>query len=344
MTRVKKVFSSVSEIVHLWAHQTQDEAMTDIVRDRGGWASYIPYGQRRASFKGTAFKSYDTVIARVVKTRDGERAYLITDHTYSVTTTQHQREVRSAIPSGAKKFVVPVDVNGHYAHPSVSEDHEENLFLFNEEVKGLVEESKKARLPKSRCLMVEAWQLHLQAKTYFDTFDCGAGTVDDFPYSDGMMAETVAAHNADLERREAARIERYRARREAERAAWEAAAPLRAAKEREEAEKRAAEIEVWRNGGPRGYNWYSLPTMLRVKDGVVETSRGANFPIDHAKRGLALVRSVIQRGEEWHTNGHTCHLGPYKIDRITSDGTVYAGCHEVRWEEIERIAAQLEAA
>ena len=29
------------------------------------------------------------------------------------------------------------------------------------------------------------------------------------------------------------------------------------------------------------------------------------------------------------------------VDRIEPDGTVHAGCHVVRWEEIERIAPQL---
>jgi hypothetical protein len=62
-----------------------------------------------------------------------------------------------------------------------------------------------------------------------------------------------------------------------------------------------------------------------------------------AVRGLALVRSVMKRGEEWRTNGHTCHLGHYQIDRITADGTVYAGCHQVPWTSIERIAPALDA-
>lgn len=67
------------------------------------------------------------------------------------------------------------------------------------------------------------------------------------------------------------------------------------------------------------------------------------FPVAHAVRGLALVRSVKARGEEWRTNGHTCHLGSYKVDRITPDGTVYAGCHVVPWQSIERIAPALDA-
>src|ERR1019366_8962284 len=57
----------------------------------------------------------------------------------------------------------------------------------------------------------------------------------------------------------------------------------------------------------------------------------------------SFVRKVRASGQEYVRNGHTIHLGNYVIDRIDSDGSVHAGCHVVRWEEIERIAPQLNA-
>lgn len=69
----------------------------------------------------------------------------------------------------------------------------------------------------------------------------------------------------------------------------------------------------------------------------METSKGASFPLSHAKRGLMLVESVIARGESWKRNGHTCHLGHYQIDSIDAQGTVKAGCHVVTYEAIARI-------
>jgi hypothetical protein len=56
---------------------------------------------------------------------------------------------------------------------------------------------------------------------------------------------------------------------------------------------------------------------------------------------LAFIRKVRESGQEYIRNGHTIHLGHYVIDRIEPDGTVHAGCHVVRWEEIERISSQL---
>ena len=56
---------------------------------------------------------------------------------------------------------------------------------------------------------------------------------------------------------------------------------------------------------------------------------------------LAFIRKVRESGQEYIRNGHTIHLGHYVIDRIEADGTVHAGCHVVKWEEIERITPQL---
>ena len=83
--------------------------------------------------------------------------------------------------------------------------------------------------------------------------------------------------------------------------------------------------------------------MLRIDGDEVLTSRGARFPISHAKRALAFVRKVRESGQPYVRNGHTIHLGPYAIDRIEPDGTVKAGCHVVSWQEIERIAPVLDS-
>jgi hypothetical protein len=83
--------------------------------------------------------------------------------------------------------------------------------------------------------------------------------------------------------------------------------------------------------------------MLRITEGEVQTSLGARFPVSHAQLALAFVRQVRACGREYVRNGHSLHLGHYAVDRIEPDGTVHAGCHVVRWEEIEHIAPQLES-
>jgi hypothetical protein len=126
------------------------------------------------------------------------------------------------------------------------------------------------------------------------------------------------------------------------------------AKEREEREKLEAELRVnapavaqrWIDGesiNVRDFGHYIPETLLRVKGDEVETSRGAIFPVAHARRGLALVKATMARGEEWKANGHTCKLGYYQIDRISADGTVYAGCHVVPFASIAAIEDKLTA-
>jgi hypothetical protein len=129
-------------------------------------------------------------------------------------------------------------------------------------------------------------------------------------------------------------------------------------KQREDEEwlaKSADIIAAWRAGDTNAIlrNAYSLPVMLRIRTfgadedvqeavAQVETSRGARVPVSHAIRGLRFVRAVVARGEAFQTNGHTFHLGHYKIDRIDLDGTLTAGCHVISLAEIERIAPELE--
>jgi hypothetical protein len=101
-------------------------------------------------------------------------------------------------------------------------------------------------------------------------------------------------------------------------------------------------ITKWRAGQYSGC-LYDVPAMLRIDGDEVVTSRGARFPVSHAKRALAFVRKVRESGQAYVRNGHTLHIGPYAIDRIEADGTVKAGCHVVSWEEIESIASAFDS-
>ena len=127
----------------------------------------------------------------------------------------------------------------------------------------------------------------------------------------------------------------------------------------QDAQRRAFEVErdkekiaAWR-AGERVYfgGGMSAPVYLRLNDsgldalvnGEIETSWGAKFPLDDAKRALTLIVAVRKRGECWKPNGKKAPtLGHYKIDRIAGDGTVKAGCHSVPWSEIEQLARTLD--
>jgi hypothetical protein len=165
------------------------------------------------------------------------------------------------------------------------------------------------------------------------------GAAFSIPSNADELEAIAQEHEAAVESwritRDERRQERWNARRE---------------KDRQQAEEKAAKmpelLEAWRNGDNSLGYWdlHNLPAMLRIDGDEVETSLGARFPVSHAIRGLAFVRSVKASGNPYQSNGHTVHLGHYSIDSIDADGNVKAGCHLVTFAEIERIAPKLESA
>jgi hypothetical protein len=129
-------------------------------------------------------------------------------------------------------------------------------------------------------------------------------------------------------------------KREAQRAAEKAEQTKR---ERAEAIVRQQELITKSRASEYHGCLYDIPVMLRIAGDELQTSRGARFPVSHAKRALAFVRKVRESGQAYVRNGHTIHLGPYALDRIEPDGTVKAGCHVVSWEEIQRLAPTLDS-
>jgi len=306
---MRTVFKT-AELPHQWAHQL------------------VPKGRSSSnqSFEGVDYYSYNTVIASIVFNDKGEQAYLVSTGKYSVSTSSHQSYVCSAIPIGARKFFVPgVERGGwHFSTPI------RILRAWAEQFDGLLVESSKSRNPKRDRLRLEACAL-------VDTMTEYAAWIgedrEDFvvPAKPMTDAEVTAILAAQSEKRAALWIERER-------------------KEEEQlAEHRVQFADArtaWLTGVDNALWMWShyFDTELRVAGGFVETSRGVSFPVSHARRGLTLVRNVIASGKEWRTNGHTLKLGAYGVDKVTTDGTVYAGCHVVKLAAIERIAAELDAA
>lgn len=79
----------------------------------------------------------------------------------------------------------------------------------------------------------------------------------------------------------------------------------------------------------------------RITAGALESSWGASVPLPHALRAFAFVRRVVERGEEWRANGHCIRVGHFRVDHISAQGDITAGCHRINREEMERLAAAL---
>jgi hypothetical protein len=277
------------------------------------WAHKVQDSARNS--QGNVFFEQDTIysyghhfpIARHVTSKSGKQAALFTTRTYSPTTSGHCSMVRSAI-SHLTVFHVS-DASGN--------DYKKYLADYGKRISETLLKAARARKSKE-WHHNEALELRAEAVNYAKFFHLTyADVLPKVPAIDSVQLQAIK----DAENKRLA-TERKRIVRE-----------------------NAEAIETWRNGEYARLP-YGLPDMLRVSSNgqSIETSRGADFPISHAKRGLALVRAVRTSGETWYTNGHTCQLGHYRIDSIQPDGTVKAGCHTVRWSEIERIAPAIDAA
>jgi hypothetical protein len=126
----------------------------------------------------------------------------------------------------------------------------------------------------------------------------------------------------------------------------EHAAQLRAMREVEEREKALAYVPEWLSGGSRVLiGSYLLPVYLRKvskeagPEPIVQTSRGAEIPLTHARRVWDAVLGVLSTGTPYQRNGHTIHAGHFTVDSIDADGTLRAGCHTIVLDEMRRFAA-----
>jgi hypothetical protein len=310
MTKRKKLVFDTGEIPHLWAHRTQEEA-----RNRQG----------NLYFTSDTIYSYGShfPIACHVVNQTGERAALFTTATYSVTTSSHCSAVRSAIPSGIPVFHVPNVCHGRYSGSELTaDDHAGNLADYIERIERHVITSARARSSYAKEWNHDrAVRLRDEALAYCVFFGLPVPNINKVPELDSEALTAIR-------------------KREAKRAAEKAEQTKR---ERFEAlVRQQGLIAKWRAGEYSGC-LYDVPAMLRIDGNEVVTSRGARFPVSHAKRALAFVRKVHESGQAYVRNGRTIHLGPYALDRIEANGTVKAGCHVVSWEEIERIAPFLDS-
>lgn len=300
-TRVKHVVGA-DMVAHLWAHKSQD------------WAGVGP-GRGNFYFEGDTIYSYGShfPIARHI-THKGKAAILFTTRDYSVTTAGHKHCVHSALSGlGIPAFYV-YDI---YA------GHKEHLADYAQRIAGIKAEYAKARTRKPEILdrLVSSVA---QANAYATFF--GLKTRFTIPDLDKWSVECVGIQAKNEERRAQERS------RQAER--WK----KQAQENLERDAKRAAALEAWVNGEPADFDFYNLPVRLRIKGDVLETSKGAEVPLDHAVRAFRVIKELYKAGQTYQRNGHSIHVGHFVIDSVDADGTVVAGCHRIERAEVERIA------
>jgi hypothetical protein len=242
-----------------------------------------------------------------------ENAYILFTHReHSVTTAKHCSIVRSAIP--ASKTIVYV-YDPQYALTYAKDEIE----VMQKKVTAALQNALTARQATGRFYSVaNFWKRNL------DIF-CQLANV---PMPDTAL-DTIPANKLEMIQ---AKIARY-----AEQA--RIADVQRIARESEYRRKQAIEFFA-----PEQLPEYYSPKYqyMRIHGNEIVTTLGARVPIDHVAKAAPLVLRIIAKGETYHSNGHSIHLGPFVLDEINANGLVHVGCHVFQPEEVKRIAALLQ--
>jgi hypothetical protein len=268
------------------------------------------------SYRDNCLFSYDTIIAQKVTNDRQERAVLVTTQTYSTTTSgKHMPACWSAINGGnIQAFNVPLATHrGSGSTLGHKEQRDSYIARYKEQA------LKLSRARKNQAFYLSQMQkLIEEAARFCNFFNLEALA---FPDQDKII-EQAKARAAEYEAAEKIRRENIRA-------------------------KALENLRVWLKG--RSASIYELTkldkTYLRVKGDDIETSRGVVFPVADAIKVYPLIKKIVE-GE--NTNDLTFHidsakpkLGHFKIDMITYQGTVYAGCHVVEFDQIKACAEKL---
>lgn len=334
---MKTVFSN-SQLAHVWAQLKQPHG-----RSSGG----------SMRFDGSVAYSYAEPVAHIVKAPDGTLIALFTDRKWSVTTSSHVTDYRSAA-SHYKSFTVP-DIFASRYHVDSTFDHSKNLASFKASYDVIVAELMRVPCDSYRVsdavdpFKNEGTRAHQalaairnKCADYGLAFGISHMLMPRLPV--GLDAAKIIARRdrlANDPKREAARLARQLA------GARKAELERRLLKE-----ETVARIAAWRKGAIvfLAHSVKNCPdggAMIRVKEDTLQTSWGAEVPLADAIAAIRVWSYMMaldpaQRPKYAPPGVDKMQLGPYfTLDSIADDGTVRAGCHTFYRAELERFATSV---
>lgn len=296
---MRRVFKDSSECLHVWASQSQDEGRAGNVFFVG--ATCYSYG-------------HHFPMATIVRNTRGDVAALFTTSSYSMTTSRHLSEARSAV-SHLPRFKVDRMYLESATHGGAAQ-HKATEASYRAAVEAHLLKGARARF---------------RADAYLDAALEDARTFNAYAefYSIKARIELDAASVRQLTERALATDKAHKAaaasKLKADRARW------------------AIDLESWRKGEDVAhvYGWQNLPTALRVVGDEIQTSRGARVPVSVA-RGLWDLVNLARDSNRAHTlAGHPIMVGPYALTSISANGDLKIGCHDIAYAELERMARTL---
>lgn len=300
---MKTVYNNAM-VAHLWANQSQTEA-------RNSNNSFYFREQTIYSY-GNHFP-----IAKFHDTPNGERVILFTARTYSMTTHKHVALTNSAIRNGIT--VIQCD----NVRPCRESDHLGNLAGMRQELIDLMNKAARAR-SNFEDLYTSMEDVVLRYHTYRTLFQLKT-------ISDRLAIPEDWKAQAHIRLKEQAQKDKERKEQR-----------KRAEEQREK--ELLADMCKWIEHKECEYRAYQYPVIqLRLKDAeTVETSKGAELPVSHARTLWDLIQEIKQGDrEEYQHNGHSLHAGLFVVQHIKRDGSLRAGCHEMTYAAMEDFASRM---
>jgi hypothetical protein len=326
---MKKVFQSAEQTIHVFAQQTQQE---------GKSANVFFEGNRLYSY------GYHFPLAIILTNKKGDKVALINDSSYSNTTTKQQSFTRAAL-GHYNRLYADNGIMKHFAniyHYSWMDNHEKTTLkgikdtitkeiesIITNALRGISTNTKQREKTKLAILQIaknniarlikilDFYSLKLDTKTKkdIDSLDSDLSTLTT------KYSKIIAAENKAREKEAARRL-------------------------LEQQNKFNEALPLWLEGSEewkhREAVRYGKNAWLRLRDSdTIETTYGANFPLDDAKQALQFIIALRSSGKEFVKNGKRVKLGSFEIDSIDSVGNVKAACHFVEWQAIESLAKKL---
>lgn len=258
------------------------------------------------SFGGGVLFSYNTAIAQHATNDKGETILIINQQSYSNTTSKQQSILGSATWHKDRINIRFIPYDTQSLKPSKL-DNSWLIARYESHAAELLVKASRARL-KADDYRAEAFNLLKELQVYFAFFG--------IKYKLGNMEKLEsAAIKADKKQKELDK-------------------KLAAQRIKEQAEA----LEAWRKGENKR-NYFEV-TALRVKGDEIETTKGARVPVEHAAKIWPLLKRLHDKGETYHANGHSLHLGHYTITSFERD-ILTVGCHKIPFSEVSQIANQL---
>lgn len=294
--RIKRVFSN-EQACHVWAQQTQDHGKSGSI-----------------FFEGTEIYSYGRhyLMAKIHILKSGKRVALVNSHRYSRSTIKHIYCTHRALTGLMPMFNVS---NPRDLKQAIKDLDAQARASFQAPLKRLKITSKdeiKYQFERIHAAYRKANELRKLL-----------GRAEVWPKKKEL--DKVQAH---LD----ARLKRYKELNTPEKIAAKAAEKTQ--RELIEAKKRELEnrLEIERFRAGEKATVRTNHALLRVKNGIVQTSRGAEVPLDAAVQAYRLFK---QGG----------NLVGFKLGHFTVEGVEYLnnetkfiiGCHEILLSEVERL-------